>query len=235
MKNVSEKNKSAIKLVSLLAAIGAVILIAWQTGIMDRLQDVAAMQEFINSFGMLGYVIFVLVFVAVAVFMLPGAVLTIVAGITFGPVIGGILSLIGATLGAAAAFLVAKYLARDMILKKFKGNAIFDKIDKGVEKNGVSFLILTRLVPVFPFNVQNYAYGLTSLGFAKYTGVSLITMAPGAFIYAFMAGQIVREGISLNLMLQFAAAGIILFLVSLIPKYLAKKKGIDMDELKETS
>ncbi|WP_093055745.1 TVP38/TMEM64 family protein [Salipaludibacillus aurantiacus] len=232
---MSEKNKSAIKLVSLLAAIGAVILIAWQTGIMDRLQDVAAMQEFINSFGMLGYVIFVLVFVAVAVFMLPGAVLTIVAGITFGPVIGGILSLIGATLGAAAAFLVAKYLARDMILKKFKGNAIFDKIDKGVEKNGVSFLILTRLVPVFPFNVQNYAYGLTSLGFAKYTGVSLITMAPGAFIYAFMAGQIVREGISLNLMLQFAAAGIILFLVSLIPKYLAKKKGIDMDELKETS
>lgn len=235
MKTVSEKNKSAIKLVSLLAVIGAVILIAWQTGIMDRLQDVAAMQEFINSFGMLGYVIFVLVFVAVAVFMLPGAVLTIVAGITFGPVIGGILSLIGATLGAAAAFLVAKYLARDMILKKFKGNPIFDKIDKGVEKNGVSFLILTRLVPVFPYNVQNYAYGLTSLGFAKYTGVSLITMAPGAFIYAFMAGQIVREGISLNLMLQFAAAGIILFLVSLIPKYLAKKKGIDMDELKETS
>ncbi|MCE7792665.1 TVP38/TMEM64 family protein [Salipaludibacillus sp. CUR1] len=232
---MSEKNKSAIKLVSLLAVIGAVILIAWQTGIMDRLQDVAAMQEFINSFGMLGYVIFVLVFVAVAVFMLPGAVLTIVAGITFGPVIGGILSLIGATLGAAAAFLVAKYLARDMILKKFKGNPIFDKIDKGVEKNGVSFLILTRLVPVFPYNVQNYAYGLTSLGFAKYTGVSLITMAPGAFIYAFMAGQIVREGISLNLMLQFAAAGIILFLVSLIPKYLAKKKGIDMDELKETS
>nr|WP_235788466.1 TVP38/TMEM64 family protein [Salipaludibacillus sp. CUR1] len=219
----------------MLAVIGAVILIAWQTGIMDRLQDVAAMQEFINSFGMLGYVIFVLVFVAVAVFMLPGAVLTIVAGITFGPVIGGILSLIGATLGAAAAFLVAKYLARDMILKKFKGNPIFDKIDKGVEKNGVSFLILTRLVPVFPYNVQNYAYGLTSLGFAKYTGVSLITMAPGAFIYAFMAGQIVREGISLNLMLQFAAAGIILFLVSLIPKYLAKKKGIDMDELKETS
>ncbi|WP_280771143.1 TVP38/TMEM64 family protein [Salipaludibacillus daqingensis] len=232
---MSEKNKSAIKLASLVAAIAIVILVAWQTGLMDRLQDVAAMQEFINSFGMLGYVIFILVFIAVAVFMLPGAVLTIVAGITFGPVIGGILSLIGATLGAAAAFLVAKYLARDMILKKFKGNPIFDKIDQGVEKNGISFLILTRLVPVFPYNVQNYAYGLTSLGFAKYTGVSLITMAPGAFIYAFMAGQIVREGISMNLMLQFAAAGIILFLVSLIPKYLAKRKGIDMDDLKKSS
>ncbi|PYZ91671.1 hypothetical protein CR194_18760 [Salipaludibacillus keqinensis] len=232
---MSAKNKSAIKLVSLIAAIGTVLFIAWQTGLVNRLQDVTAMQEFINSFGMLGYLIFIIVFIAVAVFMLPGAVLTIVAGITFGSVVGGILALIGATLGAAAAFLVAKYLARDMIVKKFKGNAIFDKVDKGVEENGISFLILTRLVPVFPYNVQNYAYGLTSLNFVKYTAVSFVTMAPGAFIYAYMAGQIVREGISMNLMMQFAGAGVVLFLVSLIPKYLAKKKGIDMNELKKTS
>ncbi|WNF38813.1 TVP38/TMEM64 family protein [Bacillaceae bacterium IKA-2] len=227
-----KKNGSSLKLILLITAIALVFGVAWQTGVIDRLKDVEAMQNFIAGFGIWGYLIFILVFIAVAVLMLPAAVLTIVAGITFGPVLGGILSLIGATIGAAAAFLIAKYVARDMIVKKFKGNPIFDKVDKGVEKNGISFLILTRLVPVFPYNVQNYAYGLTSLNFLTYTGVSLITMAPGAFIYAYMAGQIVREGISMKLLLQFAIAGVILFLVSLIPKYLAKRKGIDMDEFK---
>ncbi|WP_280771142.1 TVP38/TMEM64 family protein [Salipaludibacillus daqingensis] len=230
---MSNRNKAAIKLISLISIIAIVFFIAWQTGIINRLQDVEAMQAFINSFGLLGYGVFILVFIAVAVFMLPASILTIVAGITFGPVIGAILALTGGTLGAAAAFLVAKYLARDMITKKFGGNKLFDSVDEGVEKNGVSFLILTRLVPVFPYNVQNYAYGLTKLPFVKYTVVSFITMAPGSFIYAYMAGQIVREGISLRLLFQFAGAGIILFLVSLIPKYLAKKKGIDMDELKQ--
>ncbi|OIJ17440.1 hypothetical protein BKP37_02765 [Anaerobacillus alkalilacustris] len=232
---MSEKKPgSAIKVILLVAAIALVFGVAWQTGVIDRLKDVEAMQNFIAGFGIWGYLIFILVFIGVAVFMLPAAVLTIVAGITFGPVLGGILSLIGATIGAAAAFLIAKYVARDMIVKKFEGNPIFDKVDKGVEKNGISFLILTRLVPVFPYNVQNYAYGLTSLNFLKYTGVSLITMAPGAFIYAYMAGQIVREGISMKLLLQFAVAGVILFLVSLIPKYIAKRKGINMDEFKQT-
>lgn len=230
-----KKNGSPLKVILLVAAIALVFGVAWQTGVIDRLKDVEAMQNFIAGFGIWGYLIFILVFIGVAVFMLPAAVLTIVAGITFGPVLGGILALIGATIGAAAAFLIAKYVARDMIVKKFKGNPIFDKVEKGVEKNGISFLILTRLVPVFPYNVQNYAYGLTSLNFLKYTGVSLITMAPGAFIYAYMAGQIVREGISMKLLLQFAIAGVILFLVSLIPKYLAKRKGIDMDEFKQTS
>ncbi|ADI00760.1 TVP38/TMEM64 family protein [Salisediminibacterium selenitireducens] len=232
---MSAKNKSAMKLIGLVAVIALVFTIAWQTGALEKIQSISAMQEFIEGFGVMGYVIFVLVFMASAVFLLPGAIFPIVGGVAFGPVLGGILSLMGATLGAAAAFLVAKYLARDMIMKKFKGNPIFDKIDKGVEENGVSFLILTRFVPVFPYNVQNYVYGLTSLGFWKFTIVSGITMAPGAMIYAFMAGQIAREGVSMTLVLQFAAAGIILFLLSLVPKIWAKKKGIDMDELKQTS
>ncbi|WP_070119616.1 TVP38/TMEM64 family protein [Bacillus marinisedimentorum] len=234
MANTAKAKKgSPLKLLAVIGAIAAVFLIAWQTGILEQLKDVKAMQAWFEGFGVFGYIVFLLVFVAVAVFMLPASLLTIVAGITFGSIKGGLLALIGATIGAMAAFLIAKYVARGIIVNKFKDNAVFKKIDQGVEKNGESFLILTRLVPVFPYNVQNYAYGVTSLSFVKFSIVSLITMAPGAFIYAYMAGQIVAEGFSTKLLLEFAAAGTILFLVSLIPKYIAKKKGINMEELKQ--
>ncbi len=121
------------------------------------------------------------------VFLLPGSAFTIVAGIVFGPIKGGVLALFSATLGAVAAFIVARFLLRNTIMKKFGDNPIFKKIDDGVAANGTS-LILTRLVPVFPFSLQNYAYGLTSLNLGTYALVSLLTMAPGAFIFAYMAG-----------------------------------------------
>ncbi|WP_066175763.1 TVP38/TMEM64 family protein [Bacillus marinisedimentorum] len=224
------KKKESIKLLAAVTLIAAAFIIAWKTGLVGVLKDVRAMQDWFNGFGLYGYIVFVLVFVAVAVFMLPGSLLTIIAGITFGAIKGGTLSLLGATLGAMAAFLIARYSARELIVKKFEGNPIFNKIDEGVEKNGISFLILTRLVPVFPYNVQNYAYGFTKIPFLTYSVISLITMAPAAFIYAYMAGQIVEEGVSVKLLIEFALAGIILFIVSLIPKYISKKKGIRLEE-----
>jgi len=233
VKETSKGNKSnLIKLIIAVLVIGLGFFIAWKTGLVSKIQDVEAMQEFFKSFGVWGYLIFILVFIAACVFMLPGSMLTIVAGMAFGPITGGIVSLLGATLGATAAFLVSKYVARSMIEDKIGKNEMFKKIDDGVEKNGTSFLILTRLVPVFPFSFQNYAYGLTKIKIGTYFIVSLICMAPGAFIYAYMAGEIVTNGFSVGLLVKFALAGVILFGISLIPKYIAKKKGINMDDLK---
>ncbi|MDW1912958.1 TVP38/TMEM64 family protein, partial [Vibrio sp. 707] len=188
-------------------------------------------QDWIASFGVWGYAVFVAAFVFACVFLLPGSAFTIVAGIVFGPIKGGVLALFSATLGAVAAFIVARFLLRNTITKKFGDNPIFKKIDDGVAANGTSFLILTRLVPVFPFSLQNYAYGLTSLNLGTYALVSLLTMAPGAFIFAYMAGDIATNGVSVMLLVKFAVAGLVLFGMSLIPKYIAKKKGINMEEL----
>ncbi|QUH24587.1 TVP38/TMEM64 family protein [Serpentinicella alkaliphila] len=227
-----EKKSNTGKLIAVVLLIATGFFIAWKTGVVSKLQDVEAMQAFLKSFGIWGYLVFIFVFIVACVFMLPGSMLTIVGGIAFGPIIGGVVSLIGATFGATAAFLVAKYVARGMIEDKIGQNQMFKKIDDGVEKNGTSFLILTRLVPVFPFSFQNYAYGLTKIDLSTYFIVSLLCMTPGAFIYAYMAGEIVTNGFSAGLLVKFAIAGIILFLISLIPKYIAKKKGIDMNDLK---
>jgi len=227
----TEKKKGGFaKIIIIVAIIAAVFFVANRLGFTDRIQDIPAMQAWFQSLGIIGYAVFIVLFIIAAVFMLPAAPFTIIAGITFGSVLGAILALVAATIGAMAAFAVARYVARDTIVNKFKDNRIFAKVEKGFEQNGISFLILTRLVPIFPYNVQNYAYGITPVNFLTFSGISFITMAPGAFIYAFMAGEIVANGFSVKLMIQFAVAGVILFLVSLIPKYIAKKKGINLKE-----
>ncbi|GAL11260.1 DedA family inner membrane protein YdjX [Vibrio astriarenae] len=220
-----------VKILLAVLAIAAVIFGAKQTGLLEIITDIRSLQEWIAGFGIWGYLVFVAAFVFACVFMLPGSAFTIVAGIVFGPVKGALLALFSATLGATVAFLCARFIFRDLILKKFGDNPIFKKIDDGVAQNGSSFLILTRLVPVFPFSLQNYAYGITGLKLGTYVLVSLVTMAPGAFIFAYMAGDIATNGVSAMLLVKFAGAGLVLFGMSLIPKYIAKKKGINMEEL----
>ncbi|EOD79777.1 membrane protein [Grimontia sp. AD028] len=220
-----------LKIGLIVAVIAAVLFAAKQSGILEIITDIQSLQAWIASFGAMGYVVFLIAYVFACIFMLPGSAFTIVAGIVFGPVQGGILALVAATVGASAAFVVARFLLRGTIMKKFGTNPIFKKIDDGVAQNGTSFLILTRLVPVFPFSLQNYAYGLTGLSLSTFALVSMITMAPGAFIFAYMAGDIATNGVSAMLLVKFAVAGLVLFGMSLIPKYIAKKKGIDMAEL----
>ncbi|MFV0519241.1 MAG: TVP38/TMEM64 family protein [Lachnospirales bacterium] len=226
----NKKSKGSLKLILLIIIVVAFFLIAKITGFLDFLTNVESMQSYFQGLGFVGFGIYILIYIIVAIFMLPASVTTIVAGIVFGPIYGAVLALIGSTIGATCAFIISRYIARGFIYEKFKGNSFFEKIEKGVAENGTSFLILTRLVPIFPYNVQNYAYGVTNMNIATFTTVSFICMAPGAFIYAYMAGEIVTNGVSFNLLIKFALAGVILFLVSLIPKYIAKRKGISLDK-----
>lgn len=225
---VKTRQSGLPRLLLALVVLVAAVLLANHFGLVEGLRDIEGLQQWFLDLGVVGFVVYLLLYIAVAVFMLPASAVTIVAGITFGSVLGGVLALVSATIGACVAFLLAKYVARDTIIAKFGQNPLFKRIEEGVEQNGASFLILTRLVPVFPYNIQNYAYGLTSMKLPTFALVSFITMAPGAFIYAYIAGEIVTQGVSVGLLLQFTVAGLVLFGVSLIPKYIAKKKGIQI-------
>lgn len=222
-------NKSRLfKIIMWITIITGIIFI-YKLGLVNRLKDIKQMQLWFNSLGASGYLMFIVIYTLSSVFMLPGSILTIVAGIAFGPITGAVLALIGATCGATMSFLISKYLIRDIVKAKLGDNSIYKKIDEGFEQNGYNFLILTRLVPVFPFNLQNYAYGLTSIKTFTYIFWSLICMIPGAFIYAYMAGEIAARGISVKILIEFTIAGVVLFIVSLIPKYIAKKRGINIE------
>jgi uncharacterized membrane protein YdjX (TVP38/TMEM64 family) len=142
-------------------------------------------------------VIFVLVYVAATVLFLPGSILTLGAGALFGVVKGSIVVSISATLGATAAFLVGRYLAQDWVARKIEGNPRFKAIDEAVAHEGWKIVGLTRLSPVFPFNLLNYAFGLTRVSLRDYFFASWIGMMPGTVMYVYLgslAGDLAAVG-----------------------------------------
>src|SRR4029434_5373395 len=108
------------------------------------------------------------------------------AGVVFGVLRGSIIASIAAALGAASAFLVSRYLARAWVARKIERNPKFKAIDEAVAKEGWKIVILTRLSPVFPFNVMNYTFGLTRVSFWEYFFASWIGMMPGTVLYVYV-------------------------------------------------
>lgn len=143
----------------------------------------------IENQGALGAAAFILLYIISTVAFLPGSLLTLGAGFVFGVVQGSILVFVGATTGATAAFLVGRYIARGWISKKIEGNQKFASIDKAVGKEGFKIVLLTRLSPIFPFNVLNYAMGLTSVSLKDYVLAS-IGMLPGTIAYVYFGSLV---------------------------------------------
>ena len=145
----------------------------------------------IERLGPWGPVLFVLLYIVAAVLFVPGSALTLGAGALFGVGLGSVLASVGATLGAAAAFLVGRYLARDWVAKKIEGNAAFAALDRSVAAEGWKIVGLTRLSPAFPFTLLNYAFGLTRVSLRDYVLASWIGMMPGTVMYVYL-GSLAR-------------------------------------------
>lgn len=153
--------------------------------------------EGIAGLGAWGPALFALLYVAATVFFLPGAILTVGAGVVFGLVRGFVIVSLSATLGATAAFLVGRYLARAFIAGKVEGHPKFKAIDEAVAREGWKIVGLLRLSPVVPFNVLNYAFGVTRVSLRDYMIASWIGMMPGTLVYVYLgsiAGDLARAG-----------------------------------------
>ena len=140
----------------------------------------------IEGLGAWGPVLFVLIYVVATVLFVPGSALTLGAGALFGVGVGSALVSVGATLGATAAFLVGRYLARDWVAQKIAGHTAFAAIDRAVADEGWKIVGLTRLSPAFPFALLNYAFGLTRVKLRDYVVASWIGMMPGTVMYVYL-------------------------------------------------
>src|SRR5271169_1240875 len=149
--------------------------------------------DWISRLGPWGPAIFVGLYVVATVLFVPGSVLTLGAGAVFGVVLGSVCVSISATLGATAAFLVGRYVARDAIARKIAKNEKFATIDRAVADEGWKIVLLTRLSPVFPFTLLNYAFGLTRVKLSHYVLASWIGMMPGTVMYVYL-GSLVNVG-----------------------------------------
>lgn len=141
--------------------------------------------DWVRSLGALGPLAMVGLYVLACVLLVPGSVLTLGAGAVFGLGLGTATVFVGATAGASAAFLVGRHLAREWVAARVEGNPRFAAIDRAVGREGFRIVLLTRLSPVFPFNLLNYAYGLTTVTFRDYLFAS-IGMLPGTIMYVYL-------------------------------------------------
>lgn len=182
------KNKPARILLLALIATGITMAILYREHF-----DAQLLSQWIEGAGAAGPLLFILIYAVGTVVFLPGSVLTLAGGALFGPVFGTLYNLIGATIGATLAFLIARYLAFDWVERKTGGR--LKRLQEGVEQEGWRFVAFVRLVPLFPYNLLNYALGLTRLRLTHYIFASLLFMLPGALAYTYL-GYAGREAIT---------------------------------------
>ena len=204
----------------LLLSLAIVAGVLWLALRRDQLDSVL-IENAIRGLGPWGPAAHVVLFALGTALFVPGALFGLAGGVLFGPVWGTILNLAGATLGATVAFLVARYVAADWVREK--AGSRLERLIKGVEAEGWRFVALTRLVPLIPFNLLNYALGLTRIPIASYMLASLVCMVPGTLAYTWL-GYAGREAMAGNdAAMRYGLMGLgLLAAVAFVPRLLRR-------------
>ncbi len=207
------RQRGSIRLVLLVVIVVAVILALWLLPLRRYVIDVLTWTEGLGPWGPVAVALF---YIVACVAFLPGSVITLGAGALFGVGVGALTVWVGSNIGACAAFLVGRTLARDWVAKKVAGNRKFAAIDGAAGREGFKIVLLLRLSPVFPFNLLNYALGLTNVPFHKYALATLIGMVPGILLYVYIgsAARSLAEVAAGNV--QGGIASKVFFLIGLV-------------------
>jgi uncharacterized membrane protein YdjX (TVP38/TMEM64 family) len=222
----SDKKAAWYKPVALILVIVAVFILGNVFGIGEKLGQ---LRSWIESFGSLAPLAYIILYILATVAAVPGVALSLIAAALFGSFRGVIYVSIGSTIGAALAFLVSRYIARDAASAWLKNNPRFLKLDAMTEAHGAVIVALTRLVPLFPFNLLNYGFGLTKVRFLTYVFWSWLCMLPGTILYL-VGFDSVLKGITENrapwlLIAIFLLAAAVVFLLTRYAKKRLNKPG----------
>lgn len=157
------------------------LALAW---LFDGVTSIDAIQARIASLGVWAPVGFVLLYAIGTVVMIPGGIFDVTGGVLFGPILGSVVNLLGASLGAAIAFLIARYVAGDWV--QSRAGPRVQKVIRSVETDGWQFVAFVRLVPIFPYTIINYLLGLTRIPFLHYLLASIVFMLPSTLVYTWI-------------------------------------------------
>lgn len=184
---------SGLKLLLGLAAIVIVLIVAKQFNLQAGLLMAL---DWVKSLGPIGALAYMGIYILATVLFIPGSLLTLAGGALYGVGFGFLYVFIAASLGATLAFLIGRYLARDWVASKIAANPKFQAIDNAIAREGFKIVVLTRLSPVFPFNLLNYALGITQVSFRDYL-LGFVGMIPGTVMYVYigsLAGSLAAIG-----------------------------------------
>lgn len=165
----------------------AAALAAWFLWLQERLPGFV---EWAQAQGWLGVLVFGLGYAAATVLMIPGALITMLAGVVYGPWLGTAVVSPASVLGASAAFLLGRFTLRAAVERKMAGSRRFAALQTAMRREGFKILVLVRLSPVFPYSVVNYAFGITPLSLGAYACGSWLAMLPGTFLYVYLGATV---------------------------------------------
>jgi len=217
---MSPRRRLMLRLALALLVVGLAAAAALNRGQIDA----AALDAWIGGLGGWAPIGYVAVYVLATIAFVPGTIFGLAGGALFGPVWGTVFNLLGATCGATLAFLVARYLAADRVARKAGGR--LGRLIAGVEAEGWRFVALVRLVPLFPFNLSNYALGLTRIPLGPYVLASLVCMAPGTIAYTWL-GHAGREALAGDAAaVRYGVPGLgLLVAIAFLPRLLRRLRG----------
>lgn len=197
---------------------------------LSRHFDIRLIRSLLNDHQLIAMPLFVIIYVAATIFLLPASALTVLAGFLFGALWGGLLSLISATLGAGLVLNFARKMSRRWL--KLKWHDRIKQFVAGVNREGWRFVAFVRLTPLFPFNLSNYAFSLTSIKLLPYTITNFICMSPGAFAYAYLGhlGGEMAGSQEAMLTKQVLIALSLIAALLFIPKFVYSLKGKGHDK-----
>ena len=205
--------------------IGLVIFINNKYGFSDYLsnsKNLEFIQDIVKENLLLALGIYIiLTIIGCVILAIPGVTFALFAGVIFGPWLGIFACLIATTLGAAMAFIVGRFFLKDMVKPMLEKNKILKKLlFSEDEKSDLIILMITRMVPIFPYNLQNFAYGITDMPFWKYTIYTFIFMFPGVSFFTIgSAGLTAGE----NKWMYFFIAGVLAIVVTIVGILIKKK------------
>jgi uncharacterized membrane protein YdjX (TVP38/TMEM64 family) len=183
-------------------------------------------QTYVRGLGALGYVVYIAVYAICVVAFIPASILTLGAGAIFGFIGGTIVVIIGATIGATLAFLLARTVMRKRIEEKTRGNKKFEALDRAIANEGMKIVFLVRLAVVFPFTWVNYAFGLTAIPLWRYVLATFLGIIPAtaAFVFASSAATKAATGETSNITkIVYIAGGVVAIIVSVLIGRIASK------------
>lgn len=190
--------------------------------------------EWVRSTGVWGPVLLAAAYVIACVLFMPGSILTLGAGFLFGVIWGTVTVSIGSVLGATVAFLIGRTLLRGWIGKKIAAYRGFDAIDRAIGKQGFKIVLLVRLSPIFPFNLLNYAFGITKVRLQHYVLASWLGMLPGTLMYVYLGSafkSLAQTAAGANdgggMRTAFFAVGLLMTVVATIVVARIAKRALD--------
>ena len=189
----------------------------------SRYLEPQTLRTWVQGCGALAPAVYMCIYAVAPALFLPGLPITIAGGILFGPFWGVVYTIIGSTLGACLAFLVSRYLAREWVEERLRSPR-WRRLDEEVEKHGWKIVAFTRLIPLFPFNLLNYAFGLTGIGFRQYAVATFLCMLPACIAFIVFSSSLldlIRGRVSLT----FVIGLVLVALVSMSPLFYRRYKA----------